>query len=144
MKTTKLITSTKRIFLLVLAILTFLVFQSCSTKAVFQKSSVVPAAEGTVNISKDKNDNYVIKMKISNLAEIDRLVPEKNGYVVWMEADRGSARNIGQINSSNNLNVTYETVATQEPKRVFITAEEDVNVQYPGSMIVLTTDYLKR
>ena len=67
------------------------------------------------------------------------MVPEKKGYVVWMEADRGPTRNIGLISSSSQLNVTFETVATQEPKRIFITAEEDINVQYPGSMVVLTT-----
>lgn len=126
-------------FLMALAILVLPAFQSCSQKAVFQNSAVVPAAEGDVTVKRDRNNNYVIKINITNLAAVDRLVPAKSSYVVWMEAARGSTKNIGQITSSNRLNVTFETVATQEPTKIFVTAEEDVNVQYPGSMVVLTT-----
>ena len=139
MKTTKLKALTRTMIVLVLVIIILPALQSCATRAAFQKSSVVPAAEGDVTVKRDKNNNYVIKIKVSNLAEIDRLEPERNGYVVWMEADRGLTRNIGRITSSNNLKANFETVATQEPRRIFITAEEDNNVQYPGSMIVLTT-----
>jgi len=139
MKTTKLNALKRTMFIMVLAIIIIPAFQSCATRAAFEKSSVVPAAEGDVTVKRDKNNNYVIKMKISNLAAIERLVPEKKGYVVWMEADRGFTRNIGLISSSNQLNATFETVASQEPRRIFITAEEDENVQYPGSMVVLTT-----
>jgi ABC-type Fe3+-citrate transport system substrate-binding protein len=140
MKTTRLNATVKTMFLLVLAITILSAFQSCATtQATFQKSSVVPAAEGKVTVNQDKNNNYVIKMKISNLADIERLIPEKKSYVVWMEADRGYAKNIGLISSSNQLNASFETVATQEPKRIFITAEEDENVQYPDSVVVLTT-----
>lgn len=139
MKTTKMNTMTRTLSLVALAIMILFSFQSCAKKVIFQKSSVVPAAEGDVTVKKDKNNNYAIKIKISNLAAIDRLVPEKKGYVVWMEADRGFTKNIGLITSSNQLNVTFETVASQEPRRIFITAEEDENVQYPGSMVVLTT-----
>lgn len=144
MKTTKLNPLTKTLFALVLAILILPAFQSCATRAAFQTSSVVPAAEGDVTVKRDKNNNYVIKIKIKNLAEIDRLVPAKESYVVWMEAERGSAKNIGQIASSNRLNVTFETVATQQPIKIFVTAEEDVNVQYPGSMVVLTTGVINK
>lgn len=117
-------------------------FHSCAKKALFVTSSVVPAAQGEVTVTKDKNNNYVIKMQISNLAEVDRLQPPKKSYVVWMEAERGLMRNIGLITSSTNLKVSFETVATLRPTRIFITAEEDEGVQYPGSMVVLTTGRL--
>lgn len=139
MKTAKLKALTRAMVIVVLVIVILPALQSCATKAAFQKSSVVPAAEGDVTVKRDKNNNYVIKVKVSNLAEINRLEPEKKGYVVWMEADRGLARSIGRITSSNHLKVNFETVSTQEPRKVFITAEEDENVQYPGSMVVLTT-----
>jgi len=142
MKTTKLNTMTKTMFLGVLATMMIFSFHSCAQKALFLTSSVVPAAQGEVTLKKDKNNNYVIKMQISNLAEVDRLQPPKKGYVVWMEADRGLTRNIGLITSSNKLNVTFETIATLRPTRIFITAEDDEGVQYPGSMVVLTTDRL--
>jgi anti-sigma-K factor RskA len=146
MKTTgakgKLNTLTKTLFLGVLATMIIFSFHSCAKKASFLISSVVPAARGEVTVTTDKNNNYVIKMQISNLAEVDRLQPAKKSYVVWMEAEQGLTRNIGLITSSTKLKVSFETVATLRPTRIFITAEEDEGVQYPGSMVVLTTGRL--
>jgi len=139
METTKIKFPAKRIWIGILTAVMLLSFQSCATKVQFLTSSVVPAAEGVVSIKKNKNNNYVIKMQISNLAGIDRLQPAKKGYVVWMEADQAFTRNIGLVTSSGNLNVSFETTATLKPTRIFITAEDYENVQYPGSMVVLTT-----
>ncbi len=79
-------------------------------------------------------------MQITNLADIERLQPAKKSYVVWMETGGSLAKNIGRISSSNKLNVSFETVSTTRPTKIFITAEEDETTQYPGSMVVLTTD----
>jgi hypothetical protein len=140
MKQLKLNTLARTFFVGVLATMIILSFSSCAQKALFLTSSVVPAAQGEVAVTKDKNNNYVIKMKISNLADVDRLQPPKNSYVVWMETDRGLAKNIGRISSSNKLNVSFETVSSFRPNKIFITAEEDESTQYPGSMVVLTTN----
>ncbi len=115
-------------------------FASCTPKITFLTSSVVPAAEGVVTVKEDKNNNYVIKLEITNLAAIDRLEPPKNTYVVWMETDRREAKNIGRIVTSNSLKVTFETVSSFRPTRIFITAEENENALYPGEMLVLTTN----
>ena len=140
MKTTAVNSLTKNLSIWVLATVIIFSFQSCATKAIFLTSSVVPAAQGEVTIKKNKNNNFAIKIDISDLAEIDRLEPPKKGYVVWMESDRGFTSNIGQITSSNRLNASFETSATLRPTKIFITAEDDIGVQYPGSMVVLTTD----
>ncbi|MEX0986165.1 MAG: hypothetical protein WD052_01720 [Bacteroidales bacterium] len=140
MKTTKLNSLTKTLSIGILATVILFSFQSCAKKAIFLTSTVVPAAQGEVTVTKNKNNNYVIKIQISNLAEVDRLQPPKKGYVVWMEADRGFIRNIGLVTTSNKLNVSFETTATLRPTRIFITAEEDEQVQFPGSMVVLSTD----
>jgi len=140
MKTTTLNRLTRTFFPCVLATMIMLAFSSCAQKALFLTSSVVPAAQGEVAVTKDKNNNYVIKMKISNLADVDRLQPPKNSYVVWMETDQGLAKNIGRISTSNNLNVSFETVSSFRPNKIFITAEEDESSQYPGPMVVLTTN----
>lgn len=113
---------------------------SCSPKITFLTSSIVPAAEGVVTVKDDKNNNYLINMEITNLAAVDRLTPPKNTYVVWMETDRGSARNIGRIVVSNNMKVSFETVSSFRPTKIFITAEDNENAQYPGEMMVLTTN----
>lgn len=144
MKATKTNAIAKKMYVGFFALIMLLAFQSCATKASFLTSSVVPAAEGEVVIKQDKNNNYIIKIKVSNLAAIERLQPSKIGYVVWMEADDAYTRNIGLVTSSGNLNVSFETSSTLKPTRVFITAEEDPKVQYPSSMVVLTTDRIGR
>lgn len=114
-------------------------FSSCSKKVAFLTSSVVPAAEGYVQVKKDGNENYAIALKISNLAEVDKLQPPKKTYVVWMETDRGQTKNIGQLVSSKNLNANFETVSSFKPIKIYLTAEDNENIQYPGK-VVLSTD----
>ena len=115
-------------------------FSSCTKRVYFTTSSVVPAANGEITVKSDKNNNYVIQMKITNLAEVNRLQPPKNSYIVWMETDRGLTKNIGRLTSNNNLNADFETISSFKPVKIFITAEEDESTQYPGTMVVLTTD----
>jgi hypothetical protein len=88
----------------------------------------------------DKNNNNVIQIQISNLAGVERLQPEKESYVVWMLTDQDITKNIGRLNSSKKLNASFETVTSFKPKKIFITAENDENNQYPSQKIVLTTD----
>jgi hypothetical protein len=142
MKTTKSKIPTKTVFFLGAALIIVFALNSCSQKAAFQTSSVVPAAEGYVTVKNDKNENYKIAMEITNLADIERLQPPKNSYVVWLESGQGSPKNVGRIITSGRNKVSFETVATLKPTRLFITAEENENVQYPGQMVVLTTDRL--
>jgi hypothetical protein len=142
MKTTKLNFATRIMFFIGMAAMIVFAFHSCAQKSAFLTSSVVPAAEGTVKIKSDKNENYSIKMDITNLADVERLQPAKKSYVVWLESGQGTPRNIGRVITTGRLKVSFETVATMKPTRLFITAEENENVQYPGSMVVLTTDRL--
>ncbi|RTY87307.1 hypothetical protein EKM02_10350 [Flavobacterium sp. RSP49] len=135
----------KKKFVRGLAILMLLSISSCGKNIAFQNSIVVPAANGAVNVTKDSNKNYLIKIKISDLAEVNRLQPSKNVYVVWMETDGDNVRNIGQIKSdsgflSSKLRATFETVTAYKPSKVFITAEDDGDVQYPGMQMILSTN----
>jgi len=135
----------KTILLTVSAAFILLVFDSCSRKVSFLTSSVVPAARGTVKIKKDNNSNYLIKIHLDNLAEVSRLEPAKQAYVVWMESGQEQSKNIGRISSSSSLlskklNASFETVSTVKPTKIFITAENDATIQYPGEQIVLSTD----
>ena len=109
-------------------------------KNYFSDIKCSPGSRGAVTVKEDKNNNYSIKLEITNLAAVDRLEPPKNSYVVWMETDRGSARNIGRIVTTNSLKVSFETVSSFRPTRIFITAEENENALYPGEMLVLTTN----
>jgi hypothetical protein len=114
-------------------------------KVEFLSSSIVPAARGYVKVKRDTNENYIIQVKISNLAEVNRLQPSKQVYVVWMITDHEITENIGQINSSTTflstkLKASFKKVSASKPIKIFITAEEKAITQTPNEKIILSTD----
>lgn len=144
MKTLKLNFFSRNILLGASAALLLFSLTSCANKVAFLTSSVVPAARGQVTVKKDANMNYAIKVKINNLAEAKRLEPSKKAYVVWMETDESIVKNIGQIQSDNQfisskLKASFETVTAFKPTKIFITAEDNSDAQYPGNQFVLET-----
>jgi len=137
----KLLTQSRTVLLLLAGII---MFSSCAKKIMFGSSAVVPAAVGSVKIKSDKNNNQTIDISINNLAPSDKLTPPKKTYVVWMVTENNGTKNIGQLNSSSGmlssaLKANLKTVSSFKPSSFFITAEDDGNVQYPASAIVLTT-----
>jgi hypothetical protein len=59
---------------------------------------------------------------------------------VWLSSnDNPIPLNIGQIVGSSKLRVKFESVSSSKPKRIFVTAEDDVTTQYPSQYIVLET-----
>jgi hypothetical protein len=131
---------------IVIAVASMLILlSSCSKKIMFENSTVVPAARGSVTVKEDGNKNYRIGVSLSNLAEPDRLQPSKKTYVVWMESKENPTRNIGQINTSGSflsskLRSSFETVSSDRPTKIFLTAEDDGSIQYPSSLVILTTN----
>ncbi|MGD0755675.1 MAG: hypothetical protein ABR927_11490 [Bacteroidales bacterium] len=145
MKATRLNNLKKNIYLGIFTIMIIFLFNSCGTTVSFLNSSVVPAARGSVKVKTDNNRNYVIQISLSDLAESSRLQPSKLTYIVWMVTDRDLTKNIGQLNSSKGfmskqLKGSFKTVSSDKPVKIFITAEDDAAVQYPGAQIVLSTD----
>ncbi|HEX5026294.1 MAG TPA: hypothetical protein VFV68_13525 [Agriterribacter sp.] len=147
MKSIRLISPFRKGFLAALVISMLSFMASCSSTSHFLNSSVVPAAKGTVKVKKDNNNNYAIKISIQYLTEPGRLQPSKETYVVWMVTENSVTRNMGQINTSTSLfskryKAYFETVSAFKPQKIFITAENDGSIQYPGSQVVLTTEDL--
>jgi len=140
MKTIRFNVKSKGIFLGFLAVMIMLPFSLQAKKIPFLQSSVAPAAEGYVKMKSDHNNNNVIKIRIKNLAEIERLEPAMQTYVVWMVTDDEKTENIGRISSSNNLKVSFEAVTSFQPIKIFITAETDESTLVPSWTVVLTTD----
>lgn len=140
MKTTRFSAKTRKIFLGFMAVMLMLPFSLQAKKIPFVQSSVVPAAEGYVKIDTDRNNNNIIKIRIKNLAEIERLDPNMKTYVVWMVTDRETTINIGRITSSKSLNVSFDAVSSFQPIKIFITAEANESTKVPGEKIVLSTD----
>jgi len=133
--------SLKLVLFLVLPFAFSLTFTSCSKNVKFENSNVVPAARGDISVKKDNNNNYNIQIEISYLAEPERLQPPKKYYVVWLSSEENQIPlNIGQIVGTSKLRVKFESVSSSKPKRIFVTAEDDVSTQYPGQYVVLETD----
>ncbi len=145
MKTKKLKGWAKSIFSATLVIIMVISFTSCSKKIPFSNSSVVPAANGYIKVKNDKNKNFIIKLEVTDLAEVERLGTSKLTYVVWMETDRGEMKNLGQLNSSTSFlskrhSASLETISSFTPIKIFITSEYDINVEHPDNQVVLTTE----
>ncbi len=122
-----------------------LLLSSCgTTKYTFNPSSIVPAAEGSVKVKKDKNNNYNIDLSLKRLANPKRLTPPRNFYVVWMETDKQVRKNIGQLKTSSGifsstLKSSLKTVSSFKPLGFFITAENNTDVLFPNGEEVLRT-----
>lgn len=121
-----------------------LCYSSCARTNSFLGSSVVPAAKGSVKVKEDNNKNFVIHVEIKDLADVSRLQPPKESYVVWMETELGNTEKLGQLLSSKSflskqMTADLETVSSQKPRKIFVTAENDPDTQYPDRLIVLTT-----
>jgi hypothetical protein len=145
MKTINLKSLTKKIFLTVFTLLFLISAESQAKRYMFQVSNLVPAARGHVKVNTDHNNNYLIKISISNLSEVSRLQPAKETYVVWMVTDQETSKNIGQLKSSKSflskkLKASFETVSSFNPTKIFITAEDNADSQYPGMTEVLSTE----
>ena len=132
----------------VLSIFVLLLMTACVTKTEFLTSRVTPAARGYVTVKQDANQNYAIQLHIDNLAEVERLQPARQTYVVWMVTKDDITKNIGQLQSdsksiSNNLKANFATVSPLEPVRIYITAEMDGTVAYPDNEIILDSGAIK-
>ena len=135
----------KSIFSIAITFFLVLSLASCSKKISFQTSSVVPAAEGSVKVKKDKNNNYSIDLNVMRLADPKRLAPSKSTYVVWIETAENGSKNIGSLNTSSSmfsktLKSSLKTVSPFKPESLFITAEDNADIQYPGTQVVLRTN----
>jgi hypothetical protein len=116
-----------------------------SKKVAFNTSTVVPGAEGTVKVKKDKNNNFDIDISIENLADPAKLTPAKKAYVVWIETAEKGTKNIGQVHTSSSMfskvkKASMTTVSPYKPIRIFVSAEDDPGIEQPGTVIVLTTN----
>ena len=136
---------TRNLFVCVLTLMFLMAFNSCATKAKFATSTVVPAARGDVKVTKNNNNNYNIKIEIANLAEVERMEPPRQTYVVWMVSEKDETRNLGQIVSkagtfSDNLKASFETATSFKPTKIFITAEDNITTEFPGGQVILSTN----
>lgn len=115
---------------------------ACSTKVTFPVSSVVPAAEPVASINKTKEGAYLVKLDINNLALPERLSPPKKHYIVWVEAPGQGLIKLGEIANNTGMfknrgKASFEKETMYKPTKLLITAENDLDINYPGSTVIL-------
>ncbi|MFO7825024.1 MAG: hypothetical protein R6V72_13875 [Cyclobacterium sp.] len=130
---------TNSFFILILLI--FGGFTSCATKITFPVSAVVPAAEPSAKISKNKEGAYELELNVNNLALPERLSPPKKHYLVWIDTDQG-IKNLGEIANNSGIfrnrgKAAFEATTRNKPVMILVTAENDLEIDYPGSHVVL-------
>lgn len=132
-------------------------FYSCGKKITAAKTeqpapveNVTPAAvaenKGQVQIKRVATGNYIVQINLRELEEVNKLeATSKKAYIVWMNAENETAKNLGQINSnsgwrSDHSKATFEAISVLKPTKVFITEEDMAGVKTPGKNIIWSTN----
>ncbi|MBD3627344.1 hypothetical protein [Cyclobacterium sp.] len=116
-------------------------FTSCSTKITFPVSAVVPAAEPAAKIGKNKEGVYEVELNVNNLALPERLSPPKKHYLVWIDTDQG-IKKLGEMSNNSGMfrnrgKAAFEATTQYRPTIILVTAENDLEINFPGSHVVL-------
>lgn len=116
-------------------------FTSCSTKITFPVSAVVPAAEPAAKIAKNKEGVYELELNVNNLALPERLSPPKKHYLVWIDTDQG-IKKLGEMSNNSGMfrnrgKAAFEATTQYRPTIILVTAENDLEINFPGSHVVL-------
>lgn len=64
---------------------------------------MVPAAQGKVKVTTNKDKGYYIDVRILHLAGPQRLQPAAKTYIVWMDKEPNSTKNRGEIQSEDGF-----------------------------------------
>jgi hypothetical protein len=99
-----------------------------------------PAARGTIHLHVGDNGNTELDLKADSLASPSALTPSKNAYVVWIQSPDEAPQNHGQITIDKNQKAELKTVTPYKRFRVFITAEDQPQMQAPEGPTVLSAD----
>jgi hypothetical protein len=123
------------------AILSFALFWAFGADKVrMMPSTSTPAAQGTVSVSATSNDNIKVDVKVQSLANPSTLTPAENVYVVWIQPQGQPPQNQGEIKVDKNENAQIHTQTSFKRFKLFITAEQNAQVQAPTGPQVLSAD----
>ncbi len=142
----------------ILAASILLTFYSCAKKTVAAAKTETPVVsetpattvvsenKGQVQIKRDAAGNYVIQINLRELEAVNKFdEASKKAYIVWMNTENGTSKNLGQINSntgwlSDKSKASFEATSALKPTKVFITEEDMAGVTKPGKNIIWSTN----
>lgn len=111
---------------------------SCSTKVLFESSSVVPLASGELTVKEVDDDNYLIEADIQYLTEPENLGDNKRCYVVWVKEDE-ELENVGMLHLTDDMEASVIAHTSLDPEWVLISAEPTASVDQMSGRVVLKT-----
>ena len=103
----------------------------------FASTKIDPSATGDVDVSKDKNGNSSVSLRVEHLAKPALLTPPANLYVVWFQEPGSEPMNEAQLQVGNDLRGQLKTTTPLHNFDIFITAEMDPTAKTPSDQVVL-------
>lgn len=103
----------------------------------FAATKIDPSAMGEADLTKDKNGNTNVSLRVEHLAKPAMLTPPANLYVVWFQQPGSDPENEGQLQVGNDLRGQLKTTTPWHNFDIFVTAETDPTVKTPSDQIVL-------
>src|ERR1700682_1763444 len=91
---------------LIFVLLTAGLVQATQVKLINDPS--VPGATGTVNVNKDRNGNYRVRVDVRHLAKPTELTPPRQVYLVWVQSGDNAPEVLGQLRVNENLQGSLE------------------------------------
>jgi len=101
-------------------------------------------AAGVVDVGGDRNGNTTLAVHVEHLARAAELAPEKETYVVWVEAPNRPPENIGELKVDENLEGNFSSVTVLRHFQLVITAEDNPRAASPTGPVVLSTNIDRR
>lgn len=112
-------------------------------KVQMMAGTATPGAQATITVKTGANGNTALDIKAQNLAAPDSLTPAENAYVVWIEPPDQAAQNEGQLRTNQKEQAELHTESAYKRFQVFITAEQNAQVQTPSGPKILSADISK-
>jgi hypothetical protein len=103
----------------------------------FASTKVDPSAMGDVDVSKDKNGNEIVSLRVEHLAKPTMLTPPSAMYVVWFQQSGSDPENEGQIKIGDDLRGQFKATTPLHSFDIFVTAETDPTTKTPSDQMLL-------
>ena len=100
-------------------------------------TGLTPSAEGKVIADTDRNGNTKIDIEVKRLAKPQSLTEPKQAYLVWVQPRGKSPELLGALRVNDNLEGSLKASVPYNAFDIFVTAEDNLKPETPGSTVVL-------
>lgn len=99
-----------------------------------------PAAQGVIKYKTSGNGNTALQIETRSLAPPSSLTPPENAYVVWIRPPGQATQNLGELKVNDKEQSNLNTETAFKRFHIFITAEQNAQIQEPQGPTVLSAD----